>query len=287
MAYTLADKLVVAMSAGALFCHAPGQSRSHRSPKPGPAQGLARALLSLRDSGAPRVEVVLVSRRSPQGGAALLEALEAEGLAISRCVLAGGAGVQPYLHALGADLFVSHVQADVMAARAAGLAAAWVAPRSIDAAPPCSDIAPGLRLAFDGDSILFGGDSEALFQSQGIGAFEAEERRLRHEPMCAGPLQGLLLKLQALRGSLAQTPQALRLALVSSRGGPAHLRSLHTLTHWGVHMDEAIFLGGVDKTATLAAFAPHMFFDDQLVHVRRAAARVPAAWVPAVAQTLC
>jgi 5'-nucleotidase len=72
----------------------------------------------------------------------------------------------------------------------------------------------------------------------------------------------------------------IRTALVTARSAPAHERAVNTLMNWNIAVDEAMFLGGLDKGAFLKAFEPDFFFDDQSGHIDSARAHVAAGHVP-------
>ena len=141
-----------------------------------------------------------------------------------------------------------------------------------------------LRVAFDFDGVLVDDATERIYKEQGLEAFRAHEAERRAAPLNPGPLKPLLDRLAAIqsieRALGEDAPARLRTALVTARGAPAHERVATTLSHWGLSLDEAFFLGGVEKTAVLAAFRPHIFFDDQRVHLDRALGAAPAVHIP-------
>jgi FixJ family two-component response regulator len=196
---------------------------------------------------------------------------------ITRAALSGGAPLAPYLKAFSVDLFLSRDEADVRRALEGETAAALIYDRPDDTSETVGEI----RIAFDGDAILFSDESERIFQAHGLEAFARHEAEKAREPLAAGPFARFLHKLSVLQAAARSngvTP--IRTALVTARGGPAHERVIRTLAAWGVVIDEAFFLGGLPKTAVLEAFRPHIFFDDQAVHCDRAASRVPTGRVP-------
>jgi 5'-nucleotidase len=245
---------------------------------PGTALPLARAVLALNRADAPRrAEVVVMSRNSTETSLRIFNSIRHYGLDISRAALSGGAPLAPYLQAFHVDLFLSGYEDDVCRALDAGVAAALLYDRPENPLEPAAEI----RIAFDGDAILFSDESERIFQAHGVEAFARHEEERAREPLAAGPFARLLHKLSALQQAARSdgvTP--IRTALVTARGGPAHERVIRTLLAWGIVIDEAFFLGGVPKTEILAAFRPHIFFDDQATHCERAAPRVPTGRVP-------
>jgi 5'-nucleotidase len=245
---------------------------------PGTGFPLARAVLALNNPDAPRrAEVVVMSRNSTETSLRIFNSIRHYGLDISRAALSGGAPLAPYLKAFHVDLFLSGYEDDVCNALGAGVAAALLYDRPENPLETADEI----RIAFDGDAILFSDESERIFQADGLEAFARHEQARAREPLPEGPFARLLRKLSALQQAAAReglTP--IRTALVTARGGPAHERVIRTLLAWGVVIDEAFFLGGVPKTEILAAFRPHIFFDDQAAHCDRAAPRVPTGRVP-------
>lgn len=245
---------------------------------PGTGFPLARAVLALNGPEAPRrAEVVVMSRNSTETSLRIFNSIRHYGLDITRAALSGGAPLAPYLKAFHVDLFLSGYEDDVRNALGAGVAAALLYDRPENPLETADEI----RIAFDGDAILFSDESERIFQADGLEAFARHEQERAREPLGEGPFARLLRKLSGLQQAAAReglTP--IRTALVTARGGPAHERVIRTLLAWGVVIDEAFFLGGVPKTEVLAAFRPHIFFDDQAAHCDRAAPRVPTGRVP-------
>jgi len=294
MAYDLNDKLVIGISSRALFdleqANAIYQSegvaayaafqRQHEdaSLAAGTAFPLVRALLQLNAliPGRRLVEVVVISRNSPDTGLRAFNAIAAHKLDITRAAFTGGAPIAPYLHAFKVDLFLSREAGDVQAAIDGGVAAA-----QLYAAPPefrARD--EQIRIAFDGDAVLFSPESERIYKEKGLEAFARHEQRHRHKAMAEGPFAKLLFRLAEIQQQFPPGHSPVRIAIVTARNSPAHTRVVHTLRDWNVSIDEAFFLGGLPKDRVLEAFGAHMFFDDQEGHVEAAAAVVPAGRVP-------
>jgi 5'-nucleotidase len=243
---------------------------------PGVAFSLVRKLLAFNHV-LPQVEVVILSRNDPVSGMRVFRSAQHYGLPIDRGVFTRGQSPWRYLKPLTANLFLSTNDADVRSALAAGVPAARVFPHSVHA----SDAHPQqLRIAFDGDAVLFSDEAERVYQHQGLAAFQDHERSQAGTPLAAGPFKPLL---EALR-RLQQQPgdgMRVRTALVTARSAPAHERAIRTLMDWHIDVDEAMFLGGLPKGAFLREFEPDFFFDDQTGHVESAAAHVPAGHVAA------
>lgn len=288
--------LVVAMSSRALFDfeaenqvfeagddHAYTQlqlARLETPAQPGVAFGLARKLLAFNAGAAagaaPRVEVVIVSRNDPASGLRVFRSCKHYGLAVERGVFTRGAPPWRYLPALGAQLFLSANEADVRAALAAGVPAARVAPQ-----PPLEGAGhpQELRIAFDGDAVLFSDEAEQVYQRDGLAAFQAHEQARAATPLAPGPFKPLLQALQQLHRAGSASGMRVRTALVTARSAPAHERAIRTLMDWDIEVDEAMFLGGLPKGSFLRAFAPDFFFDDHPRHVQGAAGHAPAGHV--------
>jgi 5'-nucleotidase len=242
---------------------------------PGVAFALVRKLLAFNDAAA-RVEVVMLSRNDPASGLRVFRSARHYGLNVQRGVFTRGEPPWRYLRPLQANLFLSANEADVRAALTAGVPAARVYPHSARA----SDAHPDeVRIAFDGDAVLFGDEAERVFQREGLDAFHAHETEHVSRPLPAGPFKPLLIALQRLQREAA--PMRIRTALVTARSAPAHERAVRTLMDWHIEVDEAMFLGGLPKGEFLREFEPDFFFDDQTGHVDSAAAHVPAGHVAA------
>lgn len=288
-----AETMVVAVSARALFnleadarlfaeqgldAYAARQREMEEVPlDPGSAFPLVRGLLQLNaqmpEGEAPFVEVVVLSSQHPDTGLRVLGSIRHHGLAITRAVFTGGAPTAPYLKGFRVGLFLTRSAAESQAAANLGVASAtmYSRPDAMAADDPC------LRIAFDGDKVLFGGESEEVYQSGGLAAFNAHEAARVREPMQEGPHGAFLRGLQRIR---AHAPDHLRIALITARGAPSDQRALRTLRSWGIGVDEALFLDGMPKQPFVAAFRPAIFFDDQTAHLASAAPFVPCGQVP-------
>jgi 5'-nucleotidase len=293
MPATLTGQLVVAISSRALFDFeaenevfeagddraymALQQQRLDEPAPPGVAFSLVHKLLGFNTGGPPQVEVVVLSRNDPISGMRVFRSARHYGLAIERGVFTRGASPWRYLRPLGAQMFLSTNESDVRQALAVGVAAARVMPQAAraSAAHPRE-----LRIAFDGDAVLFSDEAEQVFQRDGLAAFREHEQQRAHLPLPAGPFKPVLEALHRLQ----QSPGGgmhVRTALVTARSAPAHERALRTLMDWDIGVDEAMFLGGLAKGEFLREFEPDFFFDDQVGHVESAAAHVPAGQVTA------
>ncbi len=248
--------------------------------KPGAGFSLVKALLKLNQltPGQRLVEVVIMSRNSSETSLRIFNSIEHYGLDISRAALAGGASLSPYLQAFNVSLFLSLHEDDVQAAINSGVASALLY-RLPDAAVDLDQI----RIAFDGDAVIFSDEAERIYQSGGIEAFEQHERENAKKPLPQGPFARLLIALSYIQNNF-KAPDGralpLRTALVTARSSPAHERVIRTLRAWDIAIDETFFMGGVNKSAVLAAFKPHMFFDDQHGHCASASNVVPTGRVP-------
>lgn len=294
MPYDLTDKLVIGISSRALFDlefenaiydsqgveeYAKYQRTHENEPlKEGTAFPLLKALLRLNTLIENRrfVEVVVMSKNSPDTGLRAFNAIEAHQLDISRAAFAGGRDVTSYLKAFKVDLFLSRDRAAVQEAIDRGVASAELQAPPEHAQFPENQI----RIAFDGDAVLFSAESERIFKENGLDAFIKHEHENRHKSMAEGPFAKLLLSLSALQKQFPRDNCPVRIAIVTARNSPAHARVIHTLRAWNVNVDEAFFLGGMSKTEVLQAFGAHMFFDDQESHIRSASGFVPSGMVP-------
>ncbi len=304
VAHQLPDPLSVAISSRALFdledshalferegiaaYQAYQREREDQVLAPGIAFQLVRKLLALNaipaPAGAerrPRVEVILLSRNSSDTGLRIFNSIEHHGLDIRRATFTSGAPTWPYVKPFGADLFLSANPESVRRALENGIAAATILPT---AARPGSVAAQGrdpLRIAFDGDAVIFGDESERVSREQGVEAFGLHERERAREPLSGGPFRGFLDALHRLQEAFpAGEDSPIRTALVTARSAPAHERVIRTLREWGVRLDEALFLGGRPKGPFLEAFGADIFFDDSDENIASARDHVAAGHVP-------
>ena len=291
MGVTLDGQLVVAISSRALFDFEEENryfeqsddraymklqlERLEQPATPGVAFSLVKKLLAFNHGDTPQVEVVILSRNDPVSGMRVFRSAQHYGLPIQRGSFTRGQPPWRYLKPLNANLFLSAHLSDVRAALDAGVPAAQVYPHSAHA----SEAHPHeVRIAFDGDAVLFSDEAEQVFAAQGLSAFQAHERDKATLPLSAGPFKPLLAALHRLQR--AGTPSMrIRTALVTARSAPAHERAIRTLMDWDIEVDEAMFLGGLDKGAFLREFEPDFFFDDQTGHIESAAQHVPAGHV--------
>ena len=293
MAVTLDDKLVVAISSRALFDFEEEnrlfekgndaayvqlqRDRLDEPAQPGVAFSLVRKLLDFNSPGHQTVEVVVLSRNDPVSGMRVFRSAKAHGLpSVQRGVFTQGRDPFRYLRPLGAHLFLSANGDDVREALHLGYPAARVLTESVQAsqANPME-----VRIAFDGDAVLFSDEAEQVFQAQGLAAFQQHESDKAQQPLPDGPFKPLLAALHRLQQAGTSEGMHIRTALVTARSAPAHERAIQTLMSWNIAVDEAMFLGGLDKGGFLREFEPDFFFDDQTGHVTSAAQHVPAGHV--------
>ncbi|WP_029891574.1 5'-nucleotidase [Polycyclovorans algicola] len=244
--------------------------------RPGIAFPLVQKLLAFNRGQTPRVEVVLLSRNDPVSGLRAFRSAAHHGLQLERGMFTRGRPPFGYLDALRAHLFLSMNDDDVRAALEAGFPAAKVMPLS---KPASGSKADEIRIAFDGDAVLFSDEAEQVFQREGLPAFTRHEVDAVGRPLPPGPFKPLLAALHRLQRASDDGPVRLRTALVTARSAPAHERAIRTLMDWGLEVDEAMFLGGLDKGPFLRAFAPDFFFDDQTRHCESAAEVAPTGHV--------
>ena len=248
--------------------------------EPGVAFTLVKKLLRLNTllEGRARVQIVLLSRNSSDTGLRIFNSIQHYGLDVTRAAFTGGSSPFSYAAALGAHLFLSANADDVRQALNAGMAAATIVPGVITAGDGSEE--DQLRVAFDGDAVLFSDEAEAIYQTRGLAAFEDAERAAAHRPLSGGPFKQFLAVLHQLQAVASPDESPIRTALITARGAPAHERVIRTLRVWNVRIDEALFLGGLDKAAFLKAFRADIFFDDQQRHCQSASPHVPTGHVP-------
>jgi len=286
------DKLVIAISSRALF----NLEESHRvfeeqglaayqhyqiereeQPlEPGDAFELVKKLLHLNvllDKS--RVEVILLSRNSADTGLRVFNSIQHYELDITRAAFCGGDSPYRYIGPFGSHLFLSTDGADVRQALELGVAAATILPSR--KAKADDEI---LKIAFDGDAVLFSDEAERIYKSEGLAAFTASEKSAANEPLSGGPFKPFLAALQQIQTEFPSGEAPIRTCLVTARSAPAHERVVKTLRAWNIRIDESLFLGGLDKGEFLKAFHADVFFDDQQGHCESARGHVATGHVP-------
>ncbi len=292
------QRLVVAISSRALFdldaSHSIYQQQgieaycqyqiSHEDevlPK-GVAYSLVRKLLYLNTQlqGKAGVEIVLLSRNSADTGLRVFNSIEHYQLDVTRAAFTSGRNPFSYARALGAHLFLSADAADVQHALCSGMAAATIVPVADSATYHEESDDEELRIAFDGDAVIFSDDAERVYQEHGLEAFIASEKEAAKEPLPGGPFKPFLSVLHQIQSAMPVEKPLIRTALMTARSAPAHERVIRTLRSWDIRIDEALFLGGMDKGTFLKAFKADIFFDDQSRHCESASKHVPTGHVP-------
>jgi len=244
---------------------------------PGEAFPFVQKLLNINKIlGKHQVEVILLSRNSADTGLRIFNSIKAYELEITRAAFCSGESPYRYVRAFGCTLFLSTHADDVAHALDHGVAAATLLGGG---AQPRAD-GNDLRLAFDGDSVLFSDEAERIYQSEGLDAFAKTEAEAAAQPLDGGPFKAFLSALHGLQQEFPESDCPIRTALVTARSAPAHERVIRTLRAWDIRLDESLFLGGMDKTEFLTAFGADVFFDDQTGHCERASPHVAAGHVP-------
>lgn len=290
------EKLVVAVSSRALFdldeshaiferegveAYCRHQIENEEVPLgPGVAFNLVKKLLRLNayDPENPRVEIILLSRNSADTGLRIFNSIQHHKLEIERAAFTRGESTHPYIPAFGAHLFLSAEAEDVRQTLEAGFAAATIL---VSNQPPTANTEPEqLRIAFDGDAVLFSDESERIYKQQGLGAFQENEAKSAREPLPGGPFKSFLAMLHQIQLDYPADTAPIRTALITARAAPAHERVIRTLRAWNIRIDEALFLGGKAKGEFLKAFRADIFFDDQKTHCDSARQHVATGHVP-------
>jgi 5'-nucleotidase len=293
MPVSLDGKLVVALSSRALFDFEEENKffdeygdnaytkfqldRLESAAQLGVAYPLVNKLLAFNSQETHRVEVVILSRNDPVSGLRVFRSADAAGLKLERGVFTRGRAPFHYLKPLGAHLFLSANSDDVRDALDAGFPAARVYSQSLVDAERHAD---EVRIAFDGDAVLFSDEAERVFRSGGLEEFQAHEKSHALSPLPPGPFKPLLAALHGLQQAAGSAvPMRIRTALVTARSAPAHERAIRTLMDWDISVDEALFLGGLEKGPFLREFEPDFFFDDQTRHCDSATTAGPTGHV--------
>lgn len=297
------NKLVIAISSRALFnlddshrvfeeegleAFQRYQIENEEQPlQPGEAFPLVQKLLRLNEilsnRDETRVDVILLSRNSADTGLRVFNSIQHYGLPICRAAFCGGQDPYRYVSAFGCQLFLSTDPEDVRAALANGVAAATLLASSRGERAETDQ----LRIAFDGDAVLFSDEAERIYKADGLQAFADSERAAAKQPLSGGPFKPFLQALHLLQSELPADQSLLRTALVTARSAPAHERVIRTLRAWDIRLDESLFLGGLPKGEFLRAFGADVFFDDQLGHCDSASQHVATGHVPHGIANLC
>lgn len=246
----------------------------------GAAYPIVKKLLALQapDTGRPLVDVILLSRNSADTGLRIFNSIAHYGLNITRAAFTKGHSTSPYVNAFASDLFLSTNEFDVVNALNHGCAAARIIPSQTEIHQSEDDCL--LRIAFDGDAVLFSDDSEIIYQTSGLDAFKENEARMANEPLPAGPFKSFLEKLHSIQKLFPADTSPIRTALVTARDAPCHERVVRTLRSWNIRIDEAFFMGGLTKRDILKAFNADLFFDDTQNHCHEVSENIAAGHVP-------
>ena len=307
MSLDLSDTLVVGITASALFdlseADAVFRKNLDKNPnqaiveyrkymeeheleslEPGTGFPLVKALMSLNqfqpENESPLIQIVVMSRNSPETGVRVFHNIREKKLDITRSAFTGGESVVDYLEAFDVDLFLTTNPKDaqrVIDSDVCAVAVVKEPPSNVNSIPISQ-----VRIAFDGDAVLFSDESEIVYKAEGLDKFYRVEDEQQDTPLNDGPYASLLKKLSRLQDRLPHQVEysPIRISIVTARNSPAEMRVIKTLRHWGVYIDEIFFLGGLDKSKILEAFKPHIFFDDQDVHLDSASKLVPSGKVP-------
>ena len=235
---------------------------------------LVKKFLNLNQYGS-FIEVILLSRNSADTGLRVFNSIRHYQLDITRAVFTGGESPHHYAKAFHSQLFLSANPLDVRTALNAGCAAATILPSQTSTNDDSQ-----LRIAFDGDSIIFSDESERIYQEQGLEAFLSNEQKAADQPLASGPFRDFLQALHKIQNQFKEQNCPIRTALVTARSAPAHERVIKTLRAWGIRIDEAVFLGGLEKGEFLKAFKADIFFDDQKNHCESSRKHVATGHVP-------
>jgi len=245
---------------------------------PGVAFPLVKKLLHINQK-EPLVEIILLSRNSADTGLRIFNSIQHYQLDITRAAFTNGESRYPYVTAFGAHLFLSANPDDVRNALESGCAAATILPSTAVNAPTPHE-SNELRIAFDGDAVVFSDEAERVYQQNGLKIFSEQEQLAAHQPLSGGPFKPFLAALHQLQKKFPPNQCPIRTALVTARSAPAHERVIRTLRAWGIRIDEALFLGGLAKGEFLHAFGADIFFDDQQGHCDSAREHVATGHVP-------
>lgn len=301
MPYSLDRRLVIGIASSALFDltesdhyfreHGEAAYRKYQADRiddtlsPGVAFGFIRKLLGLNDLRPedPLVEVIVLSQNDPSTGLRVMRSIETHGLPITRSIFTQGESPHDYIGALRMSLFLSGDESNVRAAMEKGFPAGLVV-ESADGGGDDSTV----RVALDFDGVLASDESERVYQGDGgLPAFLEHERDNRAIPLERGPLAEFLRDLNLIQeielehaAKVAKYSPRLRVSIVTARNAPAHERAINTLEEWGVTVNDAFFLGGIDKGVILEVMRPDIYFDDQAGHLESTSKYAASVHIP-------
>jgi 5'-nucleotidase len=297
MSYPIENKFVIALASSALFDLGEGDNvYKKQGPEaykqyqklhindtlsPGVAFPFVKRLLGLNTifSEEP-VEVILLSRNSPETGLRVFNSIKAHSLNITRAGFFSGQSPYQYLNAFNATIFLSGNAEDVKHAVDEGYPAGLVIQSEY-----IDDNDPELRLAFDFDAVLADDESEKVYKASGsVEEFHKHEVACRMQSLQPGPLKNFLAKVASFQQMEREKEieggytRLLRTSIVTARNAPSHERMINTLKEWGISVDSAFFLGGIEKRRILEVLKPHLFFDDQITHLN--SINIPQVHIP-------
>ena len=288
------SKLVIGISSRALFDLSQSHKifekegidayRSHQIKNeneildPGEAYNLVTKILKINDlyDSENRVEVILLSRNTADTGLRVFNSIEAHELNITRAVFCGGESPYKYVKAFGVDLFLSSSKDDVKMAIENNVPSARIIPSKAKKKVKDSDL---LKIAFDGDSVIFSDESEQIYHDKGLEAFIDNEKKAT-SILKAGPFKNFIVELNKIQSEFKINECPIRTALVTARSAPSDKRVIKTLREWGVRIDESLFLGGMSKQEFLKSFQADIFFDDQEINIKEASNATASGHVP-------
>ena len=256
-------------------------ANEHIPLNPGQAFPLVNKLLALNQkiNKDKKVEVILLSRNTADTGLRVFNSIQHHGLDIKRAAFCGGGSPHTYAKSFGAQLFLSTEFSDCKSSIENGVAAARIIPSGK------TDMSDELlKVAFDGDSVIFSEESQSIFDSKGLKAFDENEKNLANKPLTGGPFKPFLSQLCGIQKEFPTEDCPIRIALVTARSAPSHERVIRTLRDWDIRIDESLFLGGLDKAKFLKDFGADIFFDDQIDNCTSASEKIPTGHVISINQ---
>lgn len=302
MPYDLSGRLVIGLASSALFDLSKSdkvfrmqgetayrqyqKDNEHKPLEPGVAFAFIKKLLAINHINPenPPIEVILLSRNDPDTGLRVMKSIEFYQLGIARALFLQGKSPYRFIPTLGIDLFLSANQTDVEEAILANYPAGQVL-KSYTGDELLGDAQ--LRVALDFDGVIVDDEAEKIYRHDSLDAFHAHEQTQATKAHNAGPLFSFLKKLSDIQKQeeafVKQHPTyqpKLRLVIVTARSAPAYERVIHTLRAYQITVNEAFFLGGIDKSKVLSVINPHIFFDDQLTHLNLAKIITPSVHIP-------
>ncbi|XP_051885559.1 cytosolic 5'-nucleotidase 1A isoform X1 [Pristis pectinata] len=224
-----------------------------------------KKLLKLNPEEKQLFEILLLSTHSAEGGVRIINSVNYYGLDISKFCFLNGKDPSKYLKSQNVMLFLSACETSVCNALKRNIPAALMLQQE------CATAKEQLKVAFDGDSVLFSDETDNVFREKGLEEVIKYEKNLEHVPIGEGPFKMFAMILGEMKKKFSPEDDPICTYLVTARSGnDLGIRAIKTLREWGLKIDEAFFMAGAPKGPILSQIQPHIFFDDNIGNINGA-----------------